>query len=160
MNIGLIQLDGKLINIALEKIKMYHELQGHKVDYISPIESGSYGKVYCSSIFDFTDKSYVKKDWICGGTGFDLTTKLPIDIENMKILESRTQENKRRVNMAKNITVYHCIGNDMYCKGKIENCEGKPSKKGGYYWYEDCLKEGNYTLVKRGKENGIKRNGK
>ena len=81
MKIGLVNLDSKLPNIALEKIKLYY--QGN-AEYISPIETHSYDKVYCSSIFTFADKSYVQPNWICGGTGFDLTTKLPTEIEEMK----------------------------------------------------------------------------
>lgn len=37
--------------------------------------------VYCSSLFDFTDKSEVPKRAICGGTGYDVTSLLPKDME-------------------------------------------------------------------------------
>ena len=40
-----------------------------------------YDKVYAFSLFDFTPKSYVRKDMICGGTGFDIKSKLPAEIE-------------------------------------------------------------------------------
>ena len=41
----------------------------------------TYDKVYAVSLFDFTDKSYVREDMICGGTGFDITSRLPPEIE-------------------------------------------------------------------------------
>lgn len=40
-----------------------------------------YNKTYAFSIFDFTDKSLVTPDMICGGTGFDIESKLPKEIE-------------------------------------------------------------------------------
>ena len=41
-----------------------------------------YDKIYAFSLFDFTDKSLVTDDMIVGGTGFDLTTRLPKEIED------------------------------------------------------------------------------
>jgi len=81
MIVGLVNLDSKLPNIALEKIKMYYK---NDALYTEPIETIVCDRVYCSSIFTFTDKSYVSPKWICGGTGFNLTTKLPPEIECMK----------------------------------------------------------------------------
>lgn len=84
MRIGLLKLDGSMKNIALEKIKMYYIQQKCKVDYIEPIEARNYDKVCCSSIFTSTDKSYVNPNWECGGTGFDIKSKLSPTIEKMK----------------------------------------------------------------------------
>jgi len=78
VKIGLIKLDGKHPNLALEKLRVYYN-----AEYITPIQAYNYDRVYCSSIFTFTDKSYVQPDWICGGTGFDLTTELPKEIETI-----------------------------------------------------------------------------
>lgn len=47
----------------------------------SPLYHDSYDKVYAFSIFDFTNKDYVRKDMITGGTGFDIKSKLPPIIE-------------------------------------------------------------------------------
>jgi len=82
--IGLYNLEPKYTNIALEKIRMYCEQQGEKVMNFLPMENGLYDKVYCSSIFTWTLKNYVTDDMICGGSGFDLETKLPPEIEYMK----------------------------------------------------------------------------
>lgn len=84
MKIAIYNLEPKYINIALEKIRLYHKLRGDKVENYFPLKHDQYNKIYCSSIFDFTSKQYVTEDMICGGTGFDLTTKLPAKIENMK----------------------------------------------------------------------------
>lgn len=42
---------------------------------------GMYDKVYAFSLFDYTDKSYVTNDMVVGGTGFDIHSKLPKEIE-------------------------------------------------------------------------------
>lgn len=119
MKVGLIQLDGKLKNLALEKIKMYYELQGDEVEYITPLESYNYDKVYCSSIFTFTRKDYVQKNWICGGTGFDLVTTLPPEIENMK----------PKINLG--FTTRGCIRNCEFCV--VPEKEGKIRIVGDIY---------------------------
>ena len=86
MKIGIYNLEPKYINIALEKIKIYHIEKGDQVEnYFALAHSNNkYDRIYCSSIFDFTDKKYVTEDMICGGTGFDLTTNLPKEIDRMK----------------------------------------------------------------------------
>lgn len=81
MKIGLYNIDNKMSNIPLMKISEYHKKQGDDVDWYYPIMKGQFDKVYASSIFNFSDKGYVNNGMICGGTGFDLTTKLPEEIE-------------------------------------------------------------------------------
>lgn len=48
----------------------------------SPLYHDSYDKIYAFSLFDFTDKGYVTKDMITGGTGFDISSRLPQEIED------------------------------------------------------------------------------
>jgi hypothetical protein len=115
MRVGLINLDSKLPNIALEKIKMYY---GH-AEYIEPIEAHNYDKVYCSSVFSRTDKSYVSDAWICGGTGFDLTTNLPKEIDEMK----------PKINYG--FTTRGCIRNCAFCV--VPKKEGKLRVVGDIY---------------------------
>jgi hypothetical protein len=82
MNIGLLNLEPKYKNLALEKIRLYYSQQGNNVeDYFA---LNHYDKVYCSSIFTFTKKTVVPQGAICGGSGFDLTTSLPPEIEVVK----------------------------------------------------------------------------
>ena len=78
--IALYNLEPKYTNIALEKIRMCY---GETKDYL-PLEHHLYYKIYASSIFTFTPKTYITDDMICGGSGFDLTTKLSEEIEEMK----------------------------------------------------------------------------
>lgn len=82
MKIGLYNLEPKYKNLALEKLRIYHSQQGDVVeDYFA---LNTYDKVYASSIFTFTNKAYIPQGAICGGSGFDLTTKLPLEIESIK----------------------------------------------------------------------------
>ena len=48
----------------------------------SPLFHYDYDKVYAFSLFDFTPKHYVRDDMVVGGTGFDLNSRLPKEIEN------------------------------------------------------------------------------
>lgn len=70
-------------NYALMKISAWHKLQGNTVEWWNPI-SGEYDKVYSSKIFDFTPENpYLPPDAIRGGTGYDIHSVLPDEIENM-----------------------------------------------------------------------------
>lgn len=98
MNILLLNIDSKLPNLALKKIEMYHQLQGDTVTWNMPLIITTADKVYASCIFtknsirpegDNSRKWYLsdylkyRKDIICGGTGYDLKVKLPVEIESM-----------------------------------------------------------------------------
>ena len=70
-------------NYALMKISTYHKSIGDMVEWWSPI-IGEYDKVYSSKIFDFTPENpYLPLDAIKGGTGYDIHSALPDEIENM-----------------------------------------------------------------------------
>lgn len=81
MNIGLIDIEPKIFNTALMQISRHHKDSGDTVEWAAPLEYDRYDKLYCSSLFDFTNKTQVPDRTVCGGTGFDLTTKLPFDCE-------------------------------------------------------------------------------
>lgn len=82
MKIGLLNLEPKYKNLAIEKLRLYHTQKGDEVeDYFA---LNHYDKVYCSSIFTFTPKYKVPQGAICGGSGFDLTTTLPQEIEEIE----------------------------------------------------------------------------
>ena len=80
MKVGLYNIEPKIENTALMQISHYHKERGDQVEWYEESLWG-YDKVYCSSLFDFTDKSKVPPQAIRGGTGFDLTTKLPFDCD-------------------------------------------------------------------------------
>ena len=79
MKIGLIDIEPKIFNTALMQISHHHKQQCDSVEWAMPFEYNNYDKLYCSSLFDFTDQSQLPDRTICGGSGFDLTTNLPFD---------------------------------------------------------------------------------
>ena len=81
MKIGIYNLEPKIVNVALMKISQYHKLRGDSVEPYNLLLRHNYDKIYASSIFDFTDKGYVTSEMICGGSGFDVSSKLPPEIE-------------------------------------------------------------------------------
>jgi hypothetical protein len=81
VKIGLIDIEPKIFNTAYMQISQYHKNKGDTVGWWSPLTDNQFDHIYCSSLFDFTDKSEVPKRAITGGTGFDLTSRLSIDIE-------------------------------------------------------------------------------
>lgn len=82
MQIGLIDVDSKIPNLALMKISAYHKAKGDTVKMYDPLFDIP-DMVCASKIFDFTpDYQYFPScEIIKGGTGYDLTTKLPPEIE-------------------------------------------------------------------------------
>ena len=81
MKIGLIDIDSTIPNLALMKISAWHKQQGDEVEFYMPL--WKYDKVYASKIFRFTDMPELPDGCIKGGTGFDLTTTLPQEIEEI-----------------------------------------------------------------------------
>jgi hypothetical protein len=78
-NIGLINIEPKIENTAYMQIAHHHREKGDGVEWYDP--DRDYDKIYCSSLFTFTDKSNIPQNAVCGGTGFDLTTTLPFDCD-------------------------------------------------------------------------------
>jgi hypothetical protein len=90
LRVGLIQVDGKLPNLALMKLSAWHKSQGDEVvfpyDY-QDMFAGKVDKVYVAVIFDWNRKKatkYAKLGAVIGGTGWNFTTTLPTEIESMK----------------------------------------------------------------------------
>jgi hypothetical protein len=81
MRIGLIDIEPTIFNTALMQISQHHKQQGDIVEWAAPLEYDKYDKLFCSSLFDFTKKDQLPDRTITGGTGFDLTTKLPYDCQ-------------------------------------------------------------------------------
>lgn len=79
LNIGLLNLEPNIVNTAMMQVSKYYKYNHHNVWEYNPLFD--YDKVYAFSLFDFTDKSFVPPNAICGGTGFDITSRLPKEIE-------------------------------------------------------------------------------
>lgn len=94
MMILLIQADGKIPNLALMKIARYHKNMGDEVLLINGIKIASRlfipDKVYISCVFAKNRnlalqlaKQFPHSDVQIGGSGMDLSTKLPDEIEHL-----------------------------------------------------------------------------
>ena len=81
MRVGLIDIEPKIVNTALMQISHHHKQQGDTVEWAAPLCYDDYDELYCSSLFDLTPKNNIPTRAICGGTGFDLTTKLAFDCD-------------------------------------------------------------------------------
>jgi len=81
MYVGLYNLEPNIVNSAMMRVSQYHKDLGDTVEIYNHLLHNDYDKIYAFSIFTFTDKSYVRKDMVSGGSGFNLKTKLPIEIE-------------------------------------------------------------------------------
>lgn len=83
MKIGLVDVDGhRFPNLALMKISSWHKGAGDTVEWTGSLEH--YDKVYMAKVFTFTNddlQAYQTEKFIKGGTGYDLASKLPEDIE-------------------------------------------------------------------------------
>jgi len=81
MKIGLYNLEPKIVNTAMMQVSKYHKEQGDTIEKYNMLFNKEYDKIYAFSIFEFTDKGYIRPNMIVGGTGFDIKTKLPKEIE-------------------------------------------------------------------------------
>jgi len=71
-------------NYALMKISTYHKLRGDTVKWWLPVMC-DYDLVYSSKIFTFTPTDpYLPETTIKGGTGYDIQSKLPDEIDALK----------------------------------------------------------------------------
>ena len=83
MKIGLVDVDNhNWPNMALMKISAWHKSHGHSVQWAGSLEH--YDIVYMAKVFTFTPddiQSYQADKVVKGGTGYDLTSRLPKNIE-------------------------------------------------------------------------------
>ena len=95
MIIGLVDVDGHAKakvrgatiypNLALCKIAAYHKSKGDAVEWATMFEH--YDILYKARIFNFSEDdqfAYNADKIICGGTGYDITSRLPEDIDKMQ----------------------------------------------------------------------------
>lgn len=82
MKVGLVQVDGKLPNLALMQICSYHEARGDEVEwYQGSLFADQYDEIYASKIFDFSITPQLPERAKIGGTGVDFSNVLPPEIE-------------------------------------------------------------------------------
>lgn len=84
MRIGLVDVDGhNFPNLALMKLSTYHKQLGDTVEWANSLEP--FDKIYMAKVFTFTKDdnfAYQCDNVVRGGTGYDLTSKLPDDVES------------------------------------------------------------------------------
>lgn len=74
-------------NLALCKISAWHKAQGDEVVWYDPMFTGHCDKVYISKIFNFTpdvDFMIDADEVIRGGTGYDVQSRLPVEVDMMQ----------------------------------------------------------------------------
>ena len=83
MKVGLVDVDGhNFPNTAIMKIAGYHKAKGDDVDWAFHFDH--YDRIYKSKVFTFTPDDNTADDAdeiIKGGTGYDITSRLPEEIE-------------------------------------------------------------------------------
>jgi hypothetical protein len=80
MKVGLWNLEPKIENTALMQVSQHHKAVGDQVELYSPLFE--YDKVYVFSLFSFTKKPILKSNMVAGGTGFNIRSRLPREIED------------------------------------------------------------------------------
>lgn len=90
MQIGLVDIDSKIPNLALMKISKYYKDLGCNVEFANSNTPSKYDKVFASTVFT---KSKEKAERLfsiygdkleIGGTGYDIHKTLPIEIEKSR----------------------------------------------------------------------------
>lgn len=83
MKIALVDVDSKIPNLPLMKISAYHKLIGDTVEWHSAFNN--YDRCYASKVFTFSpDYNYFPAcEVVRGGTGYDVTSRLPEEIEKI-----------------------------------------------------------------------------
>ena len=85
MKIALLDVDGhNFPNLALMKLARWHKANGDSVEMYDPLFS-SYDRLYMSKVFTHTpDYDYSitnAKEIIKGGTGYDVNSRLPFEVD-------------------------------------------------------------------------------
>ena len=120
-NIGIVQVDGKLPNVALMQICKYHEDNGDHVEwYLGNIFESQYNKVYISKIFTFSDMPDLPEKAVIGGTGIDFYNILPDPIKDYSISYSLYPDCNYHIGFS----MKGCRFNCSFCC--VPKKEGKP----------------------------------
>lgn len=132
MNVLLINIDSKIPNLALKKIEHYHTNLGDTVEWNLIFLRDWADKIYVSCVFEENRNQCLEWEDVAeiGGSGYDLSVKLPEEIEKVK----------PRINMG--FTTRGCIRNCSFCI--------VPAKEG------DIRIVGNLTDLWDGKSKDIK----
>lgn len=145
MKIGLINVDSKNIgNLAIMKLSAYHKKQGDTVELYSPLLSYGLDLIYISKVFKFTpDYQYCTPEGVPvvrGGSGYDLKTVLPPEIENIDpdyslfdcgVYKGKGRQKKKIGEFALGFTSRGCIRRCKFCI--VPEKEGLPREVADIY---------------------------
>lgn len=86
MNVLIIDVDSRIPNLALKKVEYYHEQRGDVIVWNLPIFRGWADAIYVSCIFRENREKCLEweGDSLIGGSGYDLSVKLPPEIEAVR----------------------------------------------------------------------------
>lgn len=111
MKIGLVDVDGHHFpNIALMKIASWHRMKGDVVEWAFAFSE--YDRIYKSKVFTFTsddNTAYRCSDIRKGGTGYDIKSRLPTEIDQHK-------------GLAYDLYPYCRFSVQFYSRGCIRHC--------------------------------------
>lgn len=71
-------------NYALMKLYRYYNERGDIAILFDDPADDTFDKVYCSSVFSFTEKVEVPAHWVTGGSGYSLQSQLPDEVEELE----------------------------------------------------------------------------
>lgn len=137
MKIGLLDIDGhNFPNLSLMRISGYHKANGDDVEWATPFEH--YDILYRAKVFTFTpeDHNIYNADIVIrGGTGYDIQSKLPSEIDNFYIPDYSIYPN---IDYSINFYSRGCIRNCPFClvqekEGKIKPVEPMELNQNGKY---------------------------
>ena len=87
MNVALLAVDSNYPNLELMKISAYHKSQGDTVEWYNPFDT--YDRLYMAKVFSFTPDygfviANVRGEVVRGGTGYDIRSSLPGDMDRLQ----------------------------------------------------------------------------
>lgn len=87
MNVALLAVDSNYPNLALMKISAWHKSQGDTVEWYNPFDT--YDRLYMAKVFSFTPDygfviANVRGEVVRGGTGYDIRSSLPGDMDRLQ----------------------------------------------------------------------------
>lgn len=86
MKILIVNIDSTIPNLALKKIERFHLDRGDEVFFDLPMYRNIADKIYVSCVF--SENKSKCAEWegtaLIGGTGYDISVRLPLEIENVK----------------------------------------------------------------------------
>ena len=111
MKIALINIDSKIPNLALMRLSAYHKLCGDQVELYAPLFSKP-DRAYAAKVFtDSPDYEYWPDcEVIKAGSGYDLKTELPPEIESLC-----PDYSLYGIDYAMGFTTRGCIRNCKFC---------------------------------------------